>query len=269
MATTDSEQATGESSTSDKMVEFDAPSDDLGYGWSAFKRYWVDMWVDTRWFLCKHWVAILVLTVVVLLWCFYAVRPYDRAWLDFYQSLGGGKKSTTMELANFIGDSGDLAQFNIIVTAGLWFFGRWLKKKNWQRIAMASLMSCLLAGIFCNIFRPTLGRPRPSAQERENLEDRFYGPKVKSHYHGFPSGHTATAFGTAVPVAICAPQIGIPVLGYAGAMAWSRMYQRQHHPTDVIVGGFIGTVFGVAAAAAVRRRNRRHGLLPVRDFGEE
>lgn len=258
----------GDDKSMHEAVHFDAPKPDPGFGWIAFKQYWVEMWTGTLWFFRTHWITVTILTAFVLTWCYYAVLPYDREWLDFYRALGGGKKSTTMDIANFIGDSGDLAQYNIIVTAGLWFFGRWLKKKNWQRVAVATFMSCLLAGLFCNIFRPTLGRPRPSAQVREHLEDRFYGPQTKSHFHGFPSGHTATAFGTAVPVAICIPSVGVPVLAYAGSMAWARMYQEQHHPTDVIVGGFIGTMFGIAGAMTVRRRNRRDGLLPVREFEE-
>ncbi|QQL45911.1 phosphatase PAP2 family protein [Sulfuriroseicoccus oceanibius] len=231
-------------------------SDDLGYGWAAFKQLWGETWRDTWSFLRRYWIFWALATIAVLVWCFYAVWPYDKDWLAFYRAIGGGKKSATMDWANFIGDSGDLAQYNIIVTAGFWFVGRWAKKRNWQRIAIATFIACLLAGLTCNVFRATLGRPRPSAQIKQELDDRFYGPKPKSHFHGFPSGHTATAFGTAVPVAITSPVVGVPVLAYAGSMGWARMYQYQHHPTDIIVGGYLGVMFGVAAAASVRKRRK-------------
>jgi membrane-associated phospholipid phosphatase len=71
-------------------------------------------------------------------------------------------------------------------------------------------------------------------------------------HSSFPSGHTAAAFATATVLAreIDAAHPGArwvadPVLfGAASFVGWSRVYDRQHWPSDVLVGAALGSLVG-------------------------
>ncbi len=58
----------------------------------------------------------------------------------------------------------------------------------------------------------------------------------------FPSGHTSAAFNLAMSLSLRyrKPIIVIPSFIYAGAMAWSRVYQGVHYPSDVLAGAILG-----------------------------
>lgn len=61
----------------------------------------------------------------------------------------------------------------------------------------------------------------------------------------FPSGHTTTAFATAVLVVGLIPRRWLPVpLGWAAAVAIARMYMGEHNLYDVVCGAALGTLFG-------------------------
>lgn len=62
--------------------------------------------------------------------------------------------------------------------------------------------------------------------------------------YSFPSGHTLSSFAAATVVAITNPVCGIFALGYAAAVALSRLYLRVHFFTDVGVSMVIGVVLG-------------------------
>ncbi|MFN8244342.1 MAG: phosphatase PAP2 family protein [Ferruginibacter sp.] len=58
----------------------------------------------------------------------------------------------------------------------------------------------------------------------------------------FPSGHTSAAFCTATEVALRYRKwyFIAPAYLFAGSVAWARMYQGVHYPSDVLAGAFIG-----------------------------
>jgi undecaprenyl-diphosphatase len=59
----------------------------------------------------------------------------------------------------------------------------------------------------------------------------------------FPSGHATSAFTAAV---ILSPgrRSRAALLGLAAAVAFSRVYVRLHHPSDVLAGSALGLAFG-------------------------
>jgi len=104
-------------------------------------------------------------------------------------------------------------------------------------------------------------RQRPE----EQLEVRVRTPTSNS----FPSGHTLAAFATAVVLPDTSAEMAAYV-GFAGAVAASRVHLRAHHPSDVLGGAAIGAALGlllrpvvnVLAPGSRRRSRRTKGMGP-------
>ena len=95
----------------------------------------------------------------------------------------------------------------------------------------------------------------------KNLTDRLRPPLADPtltalvttpHTSSFPSGHTATAFAAAVAVGALHPRLRVPAISLAALVGLSRIYLGVHFWLDVFVGAALGTLVGLAAAAAVR-----------------
>lgn len=214
-------------------------------------RDWKLSWRDTkRFFKSNRW-SIAISFVVMLLVFFFVTFPNDAS---IYQWIGAGKNPEVRKVASEIGHVGNVAQYNLGVVIAFWAIGRVRKSRYLQRLAVMIFLTTTLAGVFCNVFRVSLGRARPWTGEESTL---FVGPQLEAKYHGFPSGHTSTAFGTAVPPLVCTPIAGVPITLFAGAMSWARIYDKHHYPSDVFVGAYIGTVFGLAGGLPLMRVRRR------------
>ena len=145
---------------------------------------------------------------------------------------------------------GDYPFIGLIPGLGLGIFGLRSQKRNLARFGLALLLASSSAGLTTNLLRNSLGRPRPMAK----MPDGLYGPSLQYKFHGSPSGHAGAAFGAATFVAVALPPLGVPALGLASGIAWSRVYLRAHHPTDVAFGAFFGIWAGVGFGLNYRRR---------------
>ncbi|HHZ06605.1 MAG TPA: phosphatase PAP2 family protein [Clostridiales bacterium] len=56
----------------------------------------------------------------------------------------------------------------------------------------------------------------------------------------FPSGHSSSSFCASTILLLYDKRIGIPALGLAGCIAFSRLYLFVHYPTDVLAGILLG-----------------------------
>jgi undecaprenyl-diphosphatase len=108
------------------------------------------------------------------------------------------------------------------------------------RLALgAALVSAGLAiGLF-TLVKHVVRRPRPyeSWSQLSCLvapPDRF----------SFPSGHTLTAFAMYGTLGTMVPGLGFVLLPAAGLIGLSRIFLGAHYPTDVLIGGVLGTVLG-------------------------
>lgn len=68
----------------------------------------------------------------------------------------------------------------------------------------------------------------------------------------FPSGHTAAAFAGALLLAPVFPALSPLFYGYAVLVGFSRIYLGVHYPSDVLIGGAIGTVLAATFWAILR-----------------
>lgn len=206
-------------------------------------------WKTTRAFFNVHRYPILISLAVVLLIAVVALHPFDRSILNAIQAQARPEMGL---LASELGRWGDFLCFNLLGVLVVWS-GAVLGRARWvQRVAVSALMAAVLSGVACNVFRLTLGRARPKAP----VEDRFYGfPGVIKgwHYHSFPSGHTTTAVASASGIGIAIGPLGAGVVALSASVAWARMYKEQHYPTDVLVGAWLGGLYGLATGWRLRR----------------
>jgi membrane-associated phospholipid phosphatase len=145
----------------------------------------------------------------------------------------------------------------------IWGAGAMTGRRRWRLLGWACLLAFLLASGAVNVFRVSLGRPRPKA----HLTDGFYGWHFRGNdYHGFPSGHSTSSFATAMSLTAAPPWLSLPCAAYATTVSWSRMQRNDHHPIDVLTGAALGGFIGLCFAGALpgrRGRLRRRGKCPV------
>ena len=61
----------------------------------------------------------------------------------------------------------------------------------------------------------------------------------------FPSGHTLNGITAAVTLMFIDKRMGIPAIVLAVLIAFSRMYNFMHFPTDILAGAVLGVVSAV------------------------
>ena len=110
-----------------------------------------------------------------------------------------------------------------------------------------------------------VSRAAKAAVERQRPDDQVDALVRNPTSSSFPSGHTLAAFCTAVVLPDTTAGT-IACVGFAGAVAASRVHLRAHHATDVLGGAAIGTVLGLGLRPVVHlltpgtkrgRRSRR------------
>jgi membrane-associated phospholipid phosphatase len=88
------------------------------------------------------------------------------------------------------------------------------------------------------------------AVERQRPDDHLSAAVRNPSSSSFPSGHTLAAFCTAFILGESDAGTAANV-GFAAAVAASRVHLRAHHPTDVIGGAVIGSVLGLGLRPVV------------------
>ena len=134
-----------------------------------------------------------------------------------------------------------------------------------RRRAVVALAAAGFSSLFVNrAVKATVARERPE----DHLDVAVRAPTSSS----FPSGHTLAAFCTAFVLAESDAQTAVNV-GFATAVAASRVHLRAHHPSDVVGGAVIGSVLGLGLRPLVnlvapgRRGGRRSGRRSGRRNG--
>lgn len=223
---------------------------------SPILDYTRDSWHDLRQIttvamqlFMRHyrWLLILFTLAGLAAW---AILPRDMIWLHELQE---PRNETLYHLARQLSFWGDWYTGTLILTGCLWLAGWMTQRELMRHVALGCLIAALLAGLFGDVFRYGLGRARPNSGYTEG----FYGPSLRSRFHSFPSGHTTTAFGTAVAAGVIFPPVAVPGLILASGVAWSRLYLNYHHPSDILMGSVLGSSFGWVFGVATRRVHRQ------------
>jgi undecaprenyl-diphosphatase len=103
-------------------------------------------------------------------------------------------------------------------------------------------------GLVTTLIKHTLGRARPY-MEPSGHPFTFIPFNLDSNYASLPSGHGTTSASVAFAIGALWPRTR-PLMGlYVLTIMFSRIVLMSHHPSDVIAGVLVGTLF----AALVRR----------------
>jgi len=203
--------------------------------------------------LGRHRWKVLSGFAIVVAACVWLISPHDLAWLrSIQQACAGGRTNPVCETARALSYWGDFLGFNVTTMVILYALCLLLRSRYLRLVVVASVLGTCFTGGTANLGRATLGRARPSAPDAPG----FFGPTLRARHHSCPSGHTATAFGGSIPVAMALPQVGVPLMIAASGIAWSRLHNNAHHPTDILLSITLATVFGVPLGLLARRLGR-------------
>ena len=184
-----------------------------------------------------------------------AVMQHDAILLKAIRvSRSAANFSSVDEAARWLSYWGDFLGFNVVAFLVLGLAAMVRNSSFLRMVVIASMLGTIIAGGASNLVRFTAGRARPVMR----VEPGFYGPRLDAGYHGFPSAHTATAFGASVPVAIALPPVGIPMMLMSCGVAWSRIQNNRHYPADILAAFGIACVGGAPLGFAARRWRRSH-----------
>ena len=86
--------------------------------------------------------------------------------------------------------------------------------------------------------KEAIRRPRPFQQNKEIIVP-YNAPKSYS----FVSGHTSNAFETAMHLSLSCKKwyVVLPAFGWASTVAYSRIHEGVHYPSDILAGAILGT----------------------------
>ncbi len=112
--------------------------------------------------------------------------------------------------------------------------------RQWQHFAAFAAILPLKLGIEKGLVKQLVQRERPFVSTGEWVNVR--GPAFEGL--SFPSGHTTTAFATAILLSAFLPKRWRPVpIIWATIVGIARIYYGEHNALDIVAGAALGTLF--------------------------
>ncbi|MBL7973593.1 MAG: phosphatase PAP2 family protein [Candidatus Kapabacteria bacterium] len=172
----------------------------------------------------------------------------DQHFRDIALRSQGASNHDIFSIANEYGNTAT----GVVIGGGIYTSGLVFGDESVRTTGRLVFESLIIAGISTTVLKGVIGRARPYT----NTTDRTYKPlSFSNDYYSLPSGHSTVAFAVST---VLSERIGnvyasIGLYALAGSAAMGRMYFDKHWLTDVLLGGFIGTVSGIAVVRANER----------------
>jgi membrane-associated phospholipid phosphatase len=150
-----------------------------------------------------------------------------------------------MRCVSLLGDWPSHAAVGLVLLGSAWRRG----SQEWTRIFLAMLLAMLLTGVAGTVIKRTVPRARPSV----HAETRWGGPRFRSKYHSFPSGHVGASTAFFGVLLIARRRIGLACLPIPILIGFSRMYIGAHYLSDVVCAAILGFLCAVIIAHLMLR----------------
>ncbi len=174
-------------------------------------------------------------TVLLVFLLFITLGFSQNPDINLLQSINKNETNFKNDYSHF--NSSAVSPLAIGIPAAIAIAGFATHNKKLQRDALYMGGSFIVTTLITQSAKRIVNRQRPFAAysfiiKRDDEEERL----------SFPSGHTSTAFCTATSAALRYRKwyFVAPAYVFAGSVAWARMYQGVHYPTDVFAGAIVG-----------------------------
>ena len=136
----------------------------------------------------------------------------------------------------FKADAQSVTIFNIAAPVAVFIAGVAKHNTELKKDAAYMVGSFILSSAITQVTKKIVKRKRPFD------EYSFIVKRSDGGGYSFPSGHTSAAFTTATSLSLYFPKwyVIVPSYLWASSVAYARMYQGVHYPTDVFAGAVVG-----------------------------
>jgi membrane-associated phospholipid phosphatase len=199
------------------------------------------------------------LSGILILGLFYYLSQLDMPTLQIVRTFTHPVIDQIGDAGNRLGDGLTL----VLISLGIGAVGFRLAWPSWKSAGIHTLLAHGVAGLFAQILKHTIGRPRPRLMHGQNWE---MAPSFESGFDSFPSGHTTASFAVATVLAHYFPKGRMVWFGLATFAGTCRVIKGSHFPTDTLGGVLLGVVTGLAIVhpphkwKEISRQAFAHGL---------
>jgi len=180
-----------------------------------------------------------------------AIRAFDLAVLNFLQStVKCAFLDPVMAFFSYLGEKGI---FWIAIGLIMLFFKR--TRATGLMLLCAMLLGFLIGEIG---LKNIIDRARPFTQST-NVVPNISLPSSSS----FPSGHSASSAAAAAVLVGRHGRYAIPAVVVAALIAFSRLYNYVHYPSDVICGIILGTLCALMVMFIFKKTGLDRRLSPA------
>ena len=173
------------------------------------------------------------LSGVLLLGLFAFLAQVDGPTLQIVHSFTHPAIDHIGNVGNRLGDGLTLVLISLTIGAIGFRFG-W---PTWKSACIHTLLAHGVAGLFTQILKHTIGRPRPRLRQGQDWQ---IAPSFESGWDSFPSGHATASFAVATVLAYHFPKGKMLWFGLAAFIGTCRVVTGSHFPTDVLGGVLVG-----------------------------
>lgn len=178
-----------------------------------------------------RWWYLFFFAAVALVIAAFSFDADVQHWIAAHQNPTAKK---FMRGVSHFGDWPEHVVVGVLLASVSWACG----SKRWARVFLAMIIACAIAGAAARVVKIATGRARPAAQTGAG----WNGPRFRTTYNAFPSGHTAASTAFFVTLALASWRVGLATLTIPALVAASRMYVAAHFFSDVLCAALLGII---------------------------